>query len=193
MAAATGRWAGGMPGGTLITEGIAVANPGVRTRAYVDALVDDIVVVAEDRIETAIVLLLQIEKTLTEGAGAAGPAAILADPDRWHGRRVRFYPVCGNIDDRLLTAILRRQQVRDGTLFKLIVQLPDRIGSLGRLCAEIGRMGGNIDTVVHDRRFLAADAKSARVELEIELADAALRPTMEASFTNLRFLVEGLG
>lgn len=190
MAAATGRWTDSVPGGTSIAEGIAVAAPGARTREYVEALVDDIIVVGEDRIETAITLLLQIEKTLTEGAGAAGLAAVLAQPERWRGKRVGLILCGGNIDDRLLTAILRRQQVRDGTLFKLVVQLPDRMGSLGRLCAEIGRMGGNIDTVVHDRSFLAADAKSARVELEVELADAAQRPVMEASLAELGFIVE---
>lgn len=190
MAAATGRWTEGVPGGASIAEGIAVAVPGTRTREHVEALVDDIVVVGEDRIETAITLLLQIEKTLTEGAGAAGLAAVLADPERWRGRRIGLVLCGGNIDDRLLTAILRRQQVRDGTLFRLVVQLSDRAGSLGQLCAEIGRMGGNIDTVVHDRSFLASDAKSARVELEVELADPLLRTQLEARVRQAGFIIE---
>ena len=190
MAAATGRWSEGVPGGATIAEGIAVAVPGERTRAHVEALVDDVVVVGEDRIETAITLLLQIEKTLTEGAGAAGLAAVLADPPRYRGRRVGLILCGGNIDDRLLTAILRRQQVRDGTLFRLVVQLPDRAGSLGRLCADIGRMGGNIDTVAHDRSFLATDAKSARVEVEVELADPLLRAAMERALGEQGFVIE---
>lgn len=190
MAKATGRWSGEIEGGATIAEGIAVAVAGARTRQYVNELVDDIVVVEESRIETAIVLLLQIEKTLTEGAGAAGLAAVIADPERFRGRRVGLVLCGGNIDDRLLTAVLRRQQVRDGTLFRLVVQLPDRTGTLGQLCSEIGVMGGNINSVVHDRGFQSADAKSARVDIEIELADATLRPTLEARLRDQGFIIE---
>lgn len=190
MAAATGRWPHGVPGGPSIAEGIAVAMPGLRTRAHVDALVDDILVVEEHRIETAITLLLQIEKTLAEGAGAAGLAAVLADPDRFRGRRVGLIICGGNIDNRLLTAVLRRQQVREGTLFRLGIQLPDRAGALGQLCAEVGRLGGNIDTVVHDRSFLASDAKTARVELEVELADTLLRAGLETGLAASGFIVD---
>lgn len=190
MAVATGRWAGAVPGGVSIAEGIAVAHAGERTRLHVERLVDDVVVVEEDRFEVAITLLLQIEKTLVEGAGSAGLAAILADPERFRGRRVGLILCGGNIDNRLLTAVLRRQQVREGTLFRLGVQLPDRAGALGRLCAEVGRLGGNIDTVVHDRSFLAADAKSARVELEIELGDPVLRSRLESGLEEQGFTVE---
>ncbi len=118
---------------------------------------------------------------------------MLADPARFRGRRVGLILCGGNIDDRLLTAILRRQQIRDGTLFRLGVQLPDRTGTLGQLCAEIGQLGGNINSVVHDRGFLAADAKSARVEIELELADPALRQLMEARLCELGFIVERSG
>ena len=193
MAVATGRWKGSVPSGPSIAEGIAVANPGTRTREYVEAFVDDIVVVEEDRIETAISLLLHIEKTLSEGAGAAGLAAILSEPSRFKGRRVGLILCGGNIDGRLLTAILRRQQVRDGLVFRLTVQLPDRAGALGKLCAEIGLLGGNIDTVGHDRSFLASDAKSARVEIEVELSDALLRMPLEARLEELGFRVESGG
>lgn len=190
MAAATGRWDGGIPGGSTIAEGIAVAAPGTRTRQYVDALVDDVMVVGEDKIETAITLLLSIEKTLTEGAGAAGLAAVLSAPERFRNKRVGLILCGGNIDERLLTAILRRQQVREGTLFRLVVQLPDRTGTLGQLCAEIGGMGGNINTVIHDRAFLAADAKSARVEVEVELADSSRRAAIETRLKQIGMIVE---
>lgn len=190
MARHIGQWQGDVPGGASIAEGIAVAVPGERTKRHVSALVDTIVVVPEHRIETAIALLLQIEKTLCEGAGAAGLAAILADPARFGGKRVGLILCGGNIDNRLLGAILQRQMVRDERLFKLSIQLADQQGQLGVLCTEIGLAGGNINTVVHDRTFLVNDAKSARVELEVEVADPAMRPVIAARLTDLGFVLE---
>lgn len=195
MAAATGRWHQGVPGGATIAEGIAVATPGARTLAHVQALVDDIVVVDEARIETAITLLLQIEKTLAEGAGAAGLAAVLADPARFRGRRVGLILCGGNIDNRLLSAILRRQQLREGTILRLVAELPDTSGSLGRLCSAIGAMGGNINTVVHDRTLMSADAKTTQVAVEFELADPALNAPLRAHLAEqgFAFALDALG
>ena len=190
MAAHLGKWSGGVPGGASIAEGIAVAVPGRRTALHAAALVDDMIVVDEGRIETAIALLLQIEKTLCEGAGAAGLAAVLAQPERFAGRKVGLVLCGGNIDNRLLTAVLQRQMVRDRKLFRLRVQLSDQAGTLGQLCTEIGMAGGNINTVVHDRTFLVNDAKSARVELEVEVVDPAVRTTIEERLTALGFVVE---
>jgi threonine dehydratase len=190
MAVATQRWSDPVRGGSSIAEGIAVATAGRRTRRYVERFVDDVLVVREAAIESGIALLLQIEKTLCEGAGAAGLAAVLSQPERFTGKQVGLILSGGNIDNRLLTAILRRQQVREGTIVSLVVQLPDRAGSLGRLCSEIGRRGGNIGTVTHDRTFLAADAKSARVELEIELADSELLGPLLTCLEEDGFMVE---
>jgi threonine dehydratase len=190
MAKHLGKWSGEIPGGASIAEGIAVAVPGVRTRRHASALIDDIIVVPEHRIETAIALLLQIEKTLCEGAGAAGLAALLSEPERFRGRRVGLILCGGNIDNRLLGAILQRQMVRDERLFKLCIQLADQQGQLGLLCTEIGLAGGNINTVVHDRTFLVNDAKSARVELEVEVADPAMRAGIEARVAELGFVLE---
>lgn len=190
MAKHIGKWDKDVPGGASIAEGIAVAVPGERTRRHVAALIDDIIVVPEHRIETAIALLLQIEKTLCEGAGAAGLASVLADPERFRGKRVGLILCGGNIDNRLLGAILQRQMVREQRLFKLCIQLADQQGQLGVLCTEIGLAGGNINTVVHDRTFLVNDAKSARVELEVEVADPAMRPAIEARLTELGFMLE---
>lgn len=190
MAKHIGKWDGEVLGGASIAEGIAVAVPGERTRRHVAALIDDIVVVPEHRIETAIALLLQIEKTLCEGAGAAGLAAVLAEPERFRGKRVGLILCGGNIDNRLLRAVLQRQMVREGRLFKLCIQLADQQGQLGLLCSEVGLAGGNINTVIHDRTFLVNDAKSARVELEIEVADAAMRQAIETRLTELGFGLE---
>lgn len=190
MAKHIGKWDKDVPGGASIAEGIAVAVPGERTRRHVAALIDDIIVVPEHRIETAIALLLQIEKTLCEGAGAAGLAAVLADSERFRGKRVGLILCGGNIDNRLLGAILQRQMVRDERLFKLCIQLADQQGQLGVLCTEIGLAGGNINTVVHDRTFLVNDAKSARVELEVEVADPAMRAVIETRLAALGFILE---
>jgi threonine dehydratase len=175
MATHMGLWSKPGIGGASIAEGIAVATPGIRTAQHAKALVSDIIVVDEATIERAIALLLQIEKTLCEGAGAAGLAAILAQPERFAGRKIGLVLCGGNIDNRLLTAILQRQLVRDQRLFRLRVQLSDQAGTLGQLCTEVGLAGGNINSVAHDRTFLANDAKSARVELEIEVADPDTR------------------
>jgi threonine dehydratase len=190
MAKSFGKWDGDVPGGASIAEGIAVAIPGEKTRRHVVALVDDIVVVPEHRIETAIALLLQIEKTLCEGAGAAGLAAVLDNPERFRGKRVGLILCGGNIDNRMLGAILQRQMVREERLFRLCIQLADQQGQLGVLCTEIGLVGGNINTVVHDRTFLVNDAKSARVELEVEVADPAMRSIIEARLSELGFVLE---
>jgi threonine dehydratase len=189
MAVHLGRWDQGIPGGASIAEGIAVAVPGVRTGLHAAKLVDDVIVVSEGQIEAAIALLLQVEKTLCEGAGAAGLAAVLAAPERFRGQKVGLVLSGGNIDNRLLTAILQRQMVRDDKLFRLRVQLPDQAGALGRLCSDIGSIGGNINSVVHDRTFLATDAKTARVELEIEVADPVLRGQIEERLEEAGFLI----
>ncbi len=190
MAYHLGHWAREGIGGASVAEGIAVAVPGERTRRHVAALVPDIMVVKESMIETAIALLLQIEKTVCEGAGAAGLAAILAEPARFRGKHVGLILCGGNIDNRLLGAILQRQMVRDQRLFKLCIQLADQQGQLGQLCTEIGLAGGNINTVTHDRTFMVNDAKSARVELEVEVADPAMRPAIERRLAELGFVLE---
>ena len=190
MAAHLGLWPHPASGGSSIAEGIAVASPGIRTAQHAKALVSDIIVVDEGTIETSIALLLQIEKTLCEGAGAAGLAAVLAQPKRFEGRKVGLILCGGNIDNRLLTAILQRQLVRDDRLFRLRVQLHDQAGTLGQLCTEIGLSGGNINSVVHDRTFLANDAKSARVELEIEVADPLIRIAITRRLETLGFHIE---
>ncbi|MBU6187960.1 MAG: threonine ammonia-lyase [Betaproteobacteria bacterium] len=171
MAHHFGHWPEPARPGVSIAEGIAVIEPGQRTRDYVGTHVDRIEVVSEALIENAIALLLQIEKTLVEGAGAAGLAAVLAQPERYRGRKVGLVLCGGNIDNRLLTAILQRQLAREGRLIRLRADLSDQAGALALVCAEIGALSGNINAVTHDRAFGEIAARSARVEFEIEVPE----------------------
>ncbi|MDA0276264.1 MAG: threonine ammonia-lyase [Proteobacteria bacterium] len=155
-------------GGDTIAEGLAVGDVGELTLAMTRELANGILVVEEEAIERAIVALVEIEKTVAEGAGAAGLAALLEYPDRFAGRRVGI-PLCGgNLDSRLLAAVLMRGLVRDGRLVRLRVNLPDVAGSLAKVTTLIGEAGGNIIEVQHQRVFDAASAKSAEVEFMIE-------------------------
>lgn len=185
LAALMGFWSGDAPGGTSVAEGIAVRTPGLVTREIARTLVDRMCVVPERSIEEAIALLLQIEKTLCEGAGAAGLAAILTEPEHFRGRRVGLVLSGGNIDSRLLANVLQRQLVREDRILRLAVALPDQAGSLGILCSSIGALGGNINSVVHDRNFLGQNAKSVRVVAEVEVPDRATGEKILAQLTAL--------
>ena len=171
MALAMGRHEGPVPGGVTIAEGIAVTEPGRLTRIVARELVDGIVVVPEAQIEEAVALLLQIEKTLCEGAGAAPLAALLTDPVRFRGQRVGLILSGGNIDVRLLTAMLQRHLVRAGQLVRFRVVTPDNAGFLGTVATRIGQLGGNILEVDHDRVFEDGSAHSASMVFTVELPD----------------------
>lgn len=185
MALALGHRPGAVPGGPTVAEGIGVARPGELTRALLAAHRVEVAVVPEARIEEALALLLQIEKTLVEGAGAAGLGAMLALPGAFRGQRVGLVLSGGNVDNRLVMAILQRQLVRERRLFRLAVPLPDQAGSLARLCTAIGELGGNINNVTHDRAFVPRDAKSVQVLVEVEVADAATGPRILARLREL--------
>lgn len=171
MAKFLGTWQGEISGGVSVAEGIAVATTGPVTSEYVKAYVDDIVVVSERDIEDAIALLLQIEKTLCEGAGAAGLAALTAYPEKFRGLKVATLLSGGNIDTRLLISVLQASLVRQGRLIRLRVVTPDVSGALGKLCSAIGELGGNINTVSHDRSFSGSGAKNTTIDFEIEVRD----------------------
>jgi threonine dehydratase len=171
MALALGRHDGQVLGGTSVAEGIAVATPGTLTLERARALVDDVIVVPEALIEDAVALLLQIEKTLSEGAGAAGLAALLANPERFRGKRVGLVLSGGNIDIRVLTAMLQRHLARVGQLVRFRVTTLDNAGFLGTVATIIGERGGNIHEVAHDRVFGDASARSASIVFTVELPD----------------------
>lgn len=156
------------PGGQTIAEGIAVEEPGRLTRAIIEALVADIVLVDEARIEAAIETLLVQQKLVAEGAGAAPLAALLADPGRYSGRRVALVLCGGNIDARLLASILMRGLVRAGRMVRLRVEISDQPGLLARVASVIGQKGGNIVEVYHQRLFQDVPVKLAELDVVIE-------------------------
>jgi threonine dehydratase len=180
-----------VPGGGTIAEGIAVKEPGVLTRGLVRALVDDIVLVEEDRIEQAICLYLMIEKTVAEGAGAAGLAAVLTDSDRFRGRRIGLVISGGNIDQRLLATVLMRDLVRQGRLARLGITVSDSPGELARLTAIIAERGGNVVDVDHMRAFANVPAKSASVHFAIETRDAEQMNAIVAALRAAGYEVRG--
>ena len=171
-------------GGDTIAEGLAVRDVGELTLRIARELVDEILLVEEETIEQAIVQLVEIEKTVAEGAGAAGLAALLQHPARFAGRRVGI-PICGgNIDARLLADVLMRGLVRDGRMVRLLVTMPDIAGALAKVAAMIGDGGGNIVEVQHQRVFGTTSAKAPDVEFVIETRDrqhtAALLSLLES-------------
>lgn len=180
MARVTGHDLDPVQPGATVAEGIAVLEPGQLTRRLVSDLVDEIVVVDEAAIEQAIALLLGVEKTLCEGAGAAGIAAMLACPERFAGRRVGVVLSGGNIDTRVLVAVLQRHLTRTGRMVRIRAELPDRPGSLAQLTAIIADNGGNIYELRHERFAAASLAKESAVTIDVELRDAAdLEPMMQ--------------
>jgi threonine dehydratase len=158
-------------GGDTIAEGMAVRDVSELTLEACRRCVDEVLLVDEETIERAVVALIEIEKTVAEGAGAAGLAAVLAYPERFAGKRVGI-PICGgNIDARVLSAVLMRGLVRDGRLVRMRVSMPDVSGSLAKVATLIGEAGGNIVEVQHQRVFGTASAKTPEVEFLIETRD----------------------
>jgi threonine dehydratase len=155
-------------GASTIAEGIAVGTPGQITRDIIARRVDDLVLVDEGDIEQAIVMLLEIEKTLVEGAGAAGLAALLRYPERFRGRKVGLVLCGGNIDPLLLAAIIERGMVRAGRLARIRVSSRDIPGMLAGITAIVAEAGANIDEVHHQRAFTALSAQSVEIELVIQ-------------------------
>lgn len=159
--------------GDTLAEGIAVKEPGAITARMVEALVDDIVLVSERNLEKAVSLLLQIEKTVVEGAGAAGLAALLQHPDRFAGKTVGVVLCGGNIDTRLLANVLLRDLARSGRLARLRVRLQDQPGALFNLVRVFDAERVNIIEVYHQRVFTTLPAKGLITDIECETRDKA--------------------
>ena len=160
-------------GGATIAEGIAVLQIGQQTDEVIRKLVDQVLVVPECALETAITLLAEGAKQVSEGAGAAGLAAVLTYPDLFAGKKVALPISGGNIDSRILANTLLRAMLRDGRILRLIMEIPDRPGVLADISRTIGGAGGNIIEVSHQRLFAAPSVQAAELEVMIEARDPA--------------------
>src|SRR5215475_10859125 len=160
------------PPAQTIAEGIAVKHPGALTTEICKALVSDIFLVSEAEMEAALVMMLEIEKTVIEGAAAAGFAAVLKNPDLFKGRKVGIVLSGGNIDMRMLSNVILRELTREGRILSLDVAIADQPGALSQVAALVGEAGGNILEVSHNRMMSGLSAKSATLGMVIEARDA---------------------
>jgi threonine dehydratase len=160
-------------GGQTLAEGIAVAKVGALPLEIARKLVDDMVQVSEVELERAVNAFLTLQKTMAEGAGAAGLAALIAAPERFAGRRVGLILAGGNIDPRILASIMVRELQREGRIVSLRVTVLDRPGKLGQIATRIGALGANILEVFHHRMFLDVPAQGTNLDVTIEVRDKA--------------------
>ena len=159
-------------GGATIAEGIAVKQPGELTLEIMRRLVDDIVIVNEETIEEALNLLITIEKTVTEGAGAVALAAVMAHPQLFQGKQTAVILSGANIDSRILASVLMRRLVRQGRIVQYLVKISDSPGTLSDVTEMIGDLGGNILEVSHQRMFGGMAVREADLYLTVETRDA---------------------
>jgi len=157
-------------GGQTLADGIAVKKPGALTKAIIEEMVEDIFIVDESAVETGVLMLIELQKVLAEGAGAASVAALLDEGTRarFAGRKVGLVITGGNIDVRLLSWVLTRGLVRDGRIVRLRIDIIDRPGVLAQVAKLIGDSGGNIIEVYHQRLFYDVPAKEAEVDAVVE-------------------------
>ena len=160
-------------GGPTLAEGIAVKNVGKLTLPVIRELVAEIILVDEAHLERAANAYLTLQKTMAEGAGAAGLAAMLASPGRFRGKKVGLILCGGNIDPRILASIMVRELERETRIVSFRLTIPDRPGVLGTIATRLGKLGANILEVDHRRLFLDVPAKGAKLDVTFEARDAA--------------------
>ena len=176
--------------GQTMAEGIAVKDAGVLTTPIVRELVKDILLVGETEVEHAIAALLEIEKTLVEGAGASPYAAVAAHPELFAGRKVGLVLSGGNVDMRLLTNVILRELSREGRILSLVIEIVDSPGVLAQVATLVGEAGGNILEVLHNRMATDTSAKLAHLGMTVEARDAEhaaeIRNRLEAAGFKLK-------
>jgi threonine dehydratase len=180
-------------GQATIADGIAVKSPGELTLPLIRERVDDVLLVSEDDIEQAILLLLEIEKTVVEGAGAVGLAALLKQRERFAGRKVGLVLCGGNIEPLVLAEIIQRGMVKSGRLVRLRFDVRDVPGSLADVASELGRLGANIDEVQHQRAFTTLSVERAQIDVVVQTRGAAHVEEIIASMRALDYRVERIG
>lgn len=158
-------------GGDTLAEGIAVKQPGELTSRILKEYANDVMLVSERELERAVAMLVGIEKTVVEGAGAAGLAAMLTDPRRFHGKKVATLLCGGNIDTHLLANVLVRDLVRQGRIARLRVAAHDQPGALASITRQVYEAGANVIEIRHSRIFTALPAKDTIIEVECEAKD----------------------
>ena len=172
-------------GSRTIAEGIAVKSPGTLTLPIIQELVDEILLVDEGQIEEAVEMLLEVEKSVVEGAGAAGLAAVLAHKDKFQGKRIGLILSGGNIDMFTLSSVIQRGLVRSGHLVRLTVDIPDEPDALARITMLLGKENANIIQVNHQRDFTHLSIRQVRVEFLLQtLGKAHLCDLLDILATN---------
>lgn len=180
-------------GGPTLAEGIAVRNVGRITSEIISRLVPDILLVEESALERAVNAFLTLQKTVAEGAGAAGLAALLSEPERFKGQTIGLVLCGGNIDPRVLAGILMRELERDHRIVSFRVTILDRPGMLGQISTLLGKLGANILEVHHRRTFLDVPAKGTRLDLTVETRDQGHAQAIEAALAAQGLPVQRLG
>jgi threonine dehydratase len=176
--------------GSTIAEGIAVKTVGSLTLPIIKKLVTDVVLVTEAHLERAVNAFLTLQKTMAEGAGAAGLAAVLADPDRFRGRRVDLIVCGGNIDPRVAASIMVRELERDDRIVSYRIAIQDRPGTLGAIATLLGKLGANILEVHHRRLFLDMPARGARLDVTVETRDRKHAESIEQKLVSEGYSVQ---
>jgi len=174
-------------GGPTLAEGIAVKNVGALTLPLVRAHVAEIILVDEGEIERAVNAFLTLQKTMAEGAGAAGLAAMLAEPERFRGRKIGLILCGGNIDPRILASVMVRELEREERIVSFRLTIHDRPGVLGQIATRLGELGANILAVDHKRLFLDVPAKGTRLDVTVETRDRAHANAILQALTNEGF------